>query len=268
MRNRGSRGRDGIERLSRESPAGIDSRDLRIADMARRENAQPGEVRSSLLAAINRKRLVGSVGTSKNVAIGQIADFFHWKEEDERVVSVHLSHDVNYTTVANPLQTSRATAIVQYGGGGGINEVEVDVKRGCSFSLCAGFVAVRIRNDGVAGAPFTASEMPLRAWLTDRAVANPVPCTKTLYRSALAAAGALVVGVPAAAAKVRIYREPVAAPFTFNMMNFGLAERVEVNVPTLVTPDMLELPGDCSAVEVVNGATPITRLTFVFELSL
>ncbi len=249
------------------APAGIDAGDRKIQRMGREENVRPGESPGqSIIRAIDRKRVVGSIGTAKDVAIGAFADFFQWRSDDERVVSVHLGHDVNFRTVNNPLQSARAVATIQFGAGGGITEVEVDVKRSCCFSLVAGFVNCRIQNDSVAGP--SATPMPLRAWLVDRAVANPVAPTRTIYHGALAAAGAQAFGVPTCAAKVRIYREPVAAPFTFNMMNFGLAERVEVNVPALVTPDMLELPGDCSAIEVVNGAVPITRMRLVFELSL
>lgn len=260
------RPRGGIIRQPVGRPGGIDALDLKIQRMAQAENTRPGEVRNSVVQAINDKRRVGSIGTAKSVPIGQSADFFMWRSEDERVVSVHLGHNVNFRTDPNPLQSARAVATIQFGAGGAITEVEVDVKRSCAFSLVAGFVNCRILNDSVAGP--TATAMPLLAWLTDRAVANPVPPTRTIYQGALAAAAAQAFGVPVCAARVQVYREPAAAPFAINMMNFGLAERVEVTVAANAQSGMLDLPGDCSAIEIVNGAVPITRMRLVFELSL
>ncbi len=256
-RNRGE-----IQRETRMP--GIDGADRRIARLAEIENARPSEVRNTVIAAINRKRMVGSNGTARNLARGEVASFFQWKEEDERVVSINLAHNVNFRTDSNPLQPTRAVALIQYGAGGGHSNIEVDVKRSCSFSLVAGFIQCSILNESP-----NVGDMPVAAWLSDRPVAQPIPPTRTIYHGAIGAAAAQIFGVPVAAARVRVMRAPATAPFVLTLRDIGVAgATVEVNVAANQESGLIEIPGDCSAMEIVNGAVPITAARLIFELSL
>lgn len=174
-----------------------------------------------------------------------------------------------------------ALALIQWGVGGGVSSVEVDVSRGCTFSLVASSIRIFMRRVLEPGFPISATTPNLfGACISRGPIAAPTRPTRSFnsrdaFPAGLVPFNQFIVTIPPYAKFLTVYSFVTGGGFvgerpmhidlnTFNGISCG-----QMATGLNQDPLRVELPNQASFVIITNtSATETVDMQAVFELAL
>lgn len=169
-----------------------------------------------------------------------------------------------------------AFAIVQWGVGGGVAQIEVDYGRGCSFSLVASTIRIMaVREpDPADGAP-VALQL-LGAAVGKYPIASPTKMTRSIKALGIAPTLVANVQIPQFAKSVTCYSVDAGGlvngqlAMNVGIWNFASFKQADINLGFNAFPATIPFMNQASFISVRNddGAGRTANFTFVFELAL
>lgn len=174
-----------------------------------------------------------------------------------------------------------AAALIQWGVGGGVSSVEIDVSRGCAFTLVASAIRIFMRREIEPGFPISAFAPNLfGACVSKGPVASPTRPTRSFNSKVALPAGIVPSGqfqitIPPYAKFLSVYSFVDVGGFVGNRpMYIDLQTFNGVSCGQWATglnqiSPRIELPNQASFVSIINlSATETVNMQAVFELAL
>jgi hypothetical protein len=209
--------------------------------------------------------VVAGINSSAQVAL--------WGGDDVETMPVSITlapvQQIFAVDSALAVGSLRPYGIVQFGTRGFLVKVEVDIGRGCQFSVGASYVSVQVALEPVV-APAVGSTMLLSGMLSFLPVSHTTPLTRTKYVDFLAIGAHETILLPAFAKNLAVWRNPLTTEITLSFRDandINTYSYVIAAGATLLEP--IPLSNDIVAVRVTNtGGVLVDHVRLIFGLSL
>ncbi len=224
----------------------------------------------------------GVPATGGEAVYSEAAQVALWDGEDVESTAVTVlfgpTGEPNTTTykitAAQGSIALRPIGVVQFGTRGYLMTAEVDIARGCQFTVCASYVRLSVKVSGepvIGSANIAASATGMIAFHTSVRTA-PLTCTR--YWNGLAAGlGTSHMRIPAFAQTLIIYRFRSTIPFAVIVRDLGGVQLFNFAIAAEVLMDTISLPGNAYFIEINNlsnvaGSGGVTDFNLIYGLGL
>lgn len=169
-----------------------------------------------------------------------------------------------------------AFAIVQWGVGGGVAQIEVDYGRGGSFSLAASTIRIIATREPDPADPAPVALQLLGAAVAKYPIASSMKMTRSIKALGIAPAAVANVQIPQFAKAVTCYSVDAGGlvegqlAMNVGIWNFASFQQASVNLGFNAFPTTIPLMNQASFISVANrdAAGRTANMTFVFDLAL
>jgi hypothetical protein len=218
--------------------------------------------------------LHGSLGNQVSVTTGQRVQVVNWNGDDSETtdLTVTLFPISRVSDVTQPIGI-RAFGIVQFGTRGSLATVEVDIGKGCQFTVSGSSITVQVALDTISVLPPTITDTVfLSGMLSFKPILRTQQITRTLYADLTGSFGTFQV--PNFAKSVSLWKEDYTAAILMEFLDSSGATRYKYTIAAGPSVGKLFEPvplgGDIYQIRLsyVGGIGPNDNMDLIFNLGI